>query len=349
MIKLNLHSNPEIKNKYNMGLGLLKVILALDVIISHNFNRNSTNNKILLLYLKRRRVHVPSFFIMSFYFTHKDLVCLNINKIKKRFERLIIPYVFWTLIIWLLNNLIKLIFKGIEIPCSIKDLKNQLLWGNIFIIQFWFLWDIIIINLIFIIIIFLFKDNNLFYFQLLGILAYILQYSGINRKLYLYLSFEKRECLSRLSEMIPYSVTGYTLAFFKVFEKLQKNKFKVFFLSLIIFIIIDKYEIFSKIEGVAYSGIKLNAHSICLIFLFSVFPQEKIKNKVIINFLLNISKYTAGVFYLHWSIICYLRNCILAIQEGSFIGCIIVYLIAYMICFIGIKINDKNIFKYLFS
>ena len=348
LIKTNLHLNSEIKNKYNLGLGILKVILALDVIISHNFNKKSTNNKFLLFCLRRRRVHVPSFFIMSFYFMYKELIRLNINKIKKRFERLIIPYIFWPIIIWILNNILKLIFK-IEISSSLNDLKYQLLWGNSFIIQFWFLWDLIIITLIFIIIIFLLKENSLFYLQLLGIFSYILQYSGINKQIYLNLSIENRECLGRLAEMIPYSVTGFTLAFLEIINKLHNNRLKTFIFSLIIFCLIEKYEIFIKIDGISYSGFKYNAHSICLIFLFTIFPTEKISNELIINFLMNITKYTGGVFYLHWSIICYLKNFVIFIQEGSFIGCIIVYFICYMICFIGFKFLGNTKFKYLFS
>jgi len=348
LIKNDLYSNTQIKNKYNIGLGILKVFLALDVIISHNFNKNSTHNKILLFCLKRRRVHVPSFFIMSFYFMHKELLRLNINKIRRRFERLIIPYFFWPIILWIINNILKIIFN-INISCTLEDLKNQLLWGNNFIIQFWFLWDLIMITLIFIVIIFLLKENSLFFFQLLGIFAYILQYSGINKTLYLYLSSEKKESLGRLVEMIPYSVTGFTLAFFEIINKIQNNKLKTFFLSLIIFSLIDKYEIFTKIDGIAYSGIKLNIHSISLIFLFSIFPTEKISNKLIFKFLINISKFTGGIFYLHWSIICYLKNFVMIVQEGSFIGCIIVYFICYMICFIGIKYFENTRFKYLFS
>ena len=55
---------------YNFGLGFLKMILALDVIISHCYNRNyNKSNKFLSLYVIKRRIHVPSFVIMSFNFT----------------------------------------------------------------------------------------------------------------------------------------------------------------------------------------------------------------------------------------------------------------------------------------
>ena len=171
-----IKSNSQIKNKYNLGLGLLKVILALSVIVSHIFKKKSTNNKFLLYLLQRRRIHVPSFFIMSFYFMYKDLIILNINKIKLRFERLFIPYFFWPIILWIINNILKLIFN-IKLSSTLKDLKNQLLWGNNFIIQFWFLWDLIMITVFFIILIFLLKRNSLFYLQLLGIISYIFQYS----------------------------------------------------------------------------------------------------------------------------------------------------------------------------
>jgi len=89
-----------IKNKYNFGLGLLKCILAFSVIRSHCFNYKSTKNKIILFLFNKRRVHVPSFFIMSFYFLYKDLILLEFNLFVIRLERLIIPYIGWPIIVF---------------------------------------------------------------------------------------------------------------------------------------------------------------------------------------------------------------------------------------------------------
>ena len=66
--------------------------------------------------------------------------------------------------------------------------------------------------------------------------------------------------------MIPFTITGFIMGNFGIIRKLQNNKVKTFVLSLIIFIFIDKYEIFYNLNGVAYPGIKINnKHFTCQI------------------------------------------------------------------------------------
>ena len=79
-IKLAYFSNYDIlgTKKFNNWLSILKLILAFSIIRTHNFNYKSTNNKILLYILRDRRIHAPSFFIMPFYFMHKDLVFFHL-------------------------------------------------------------------------------------------------------------------------------------------------------------------------------------------------------------------------------------------------------------------------------
>ena len=352
----NIISNDNINNainiktqkQYNFGLAILKLILALDVILAHNFDKNTTKNKILLFIVRRRKLHVPSFFIMSFYFMYNDLIKLDIKKIKNRLERLIIPYIGWAFNIWILNKFLEFFFK-VRYHTTLKDLINQLLWGNIFIIQFWFQWDLIFITLLFIIIIFFIRNNYKFIFLLLANFAYILQYSGYNKKLYNYLSSEKRECLSRLSIMIPYAVSGFILSFFKIISVLKKYSIFTFILSLSMFIFLGKYYIFLHLYDIPYSGIEYNIRSIFLIFIFSVIPFEKIENKLIINILKYITNYTAGIFYLHWSITIYLKNFVRPIKQKTFFGCIIIYILCYIISSIGISQLGKTKFRYLFS
>ena len=253
-----LHSNVQIQKTFNYGFAILKVFLAFDVICSHNFKKQSTNNKLL------------------------------------RFI------------------------------------------------------DLIIITIIYFILLFLFRTNYLLYIQLLAILAYILQYSEINKKFYKSLREEKKECLGRLAEVVPYTVTGFTLASLGIIAKLKNYKIKTFVFSILIYISIEKYSVFSILKGIAYAGIKLNISSICIIFVFSLFPSEKIKDNLIKVILKNFTNFTAGVFYLHWSLIIYLKDYINIIKKGSFSGIIMIYLLCYIISFFGMKIFGKTKLKLLF-
>ena len=182
--------------------------------------------------------------------------------------------------------------------------------------------------------------------QLLGILSYVLQYSEYN--LIFYRKFSKN-CLGRFVEMVPYATTGFTFGTYKTIDYLKKYKYNTIILSLLIFILTDKYNIFIIPNGIAYSGIKYNIRAICLIFLFSLLSSENIKYKLLFNIFKELSNYTAGIFYLHWTVYVYFKSFIKDIKKGTFLGCFYNYLICYLICFISMRFARKTIFKYLFS
>ena len=99
-------------------------------------------------------------------------------------------------------------------------------------------------TLLFLIIIFLFKKKYLFIFKLLYLLSYILQYSGINYIFFVKnFSTHSRSTFGRFFEAIPFAITGIFLASHNILEINKKNKKKLFFHSLIILILITKYQI----------------------------------------------------------------------------------------------------------
>ena len=338
-----------ILKKYNYGLGLLKVILAFCVVRSHNFNYNSTKNKILLYLFKKRKTHVPSFFIISFYFIHKELVLSNIKTYLKRMERLLIPYILWPIIIYILNNYILNNYIVVK-KYSFNDLKNQFLNGNGIIGVFWFQWCLIILTTIFFIIIYLFKKYHLFLIQIFLCFAYYIQYSGYNKTFTNYFSLQHRFTVGRFFVSVPYASTGITLASFKILNIIPKYKIQTLFFSIYIFCFLEKYTVFREIiDENSYTGILYNVRAICLIFIFALFPSNKITNNTIEKILRIISNYTAGVYYLHNEIIIYLKNYIDPIKKGTLFGLFIIYLICYLICFIGMQLFGKTKLKNLFS
>ena len=76
--------------------------------------------------IKYLSTHVPSFFIMSFYFTSSHLSTLKIKKILERLMRLLIPYIGWPLIIRKINKIFNKKYNK-TLPISYEDLKNQLI------------------------------------------------------------------------------------------------------------------------------------------------------------------------------------------------------------------------------
>lgn len=349
LIESNNISYNSFRQNYNYGIGLLKVYLAFTVVISHCCIRETVKNKfIFFIFVKERRIHVPSFFIMAFYFMNNNFVLIDYRKLFIRLERLIIPYFGWPIIIYILNNLIlHQIIKNNNLY-SFKDLINQLLWGNIFIIQFWFQWDLIMITIFFYLFIFIFEKYHLFGFQLLAIFAYFLQYSEYNLKFYLILKPENKECLGRIAEVFPFCVTGYSLSSLKVIDFLNYHKIKTLIFSSTIFSLMEIYSIFSEIKGISYFGIDKNLKAITLIFIFEIISPYKISNKYIKRFLRNLTNYTGGVFYLHYTVYLIFKNFIKPIERCTFLGCVIVYFLCYLLCLIGVKISRKSKIKNLF-
>ena len=334
---------------FNYSLAILKVFLAFLVVVAHNFNRNSTKNETIIFITINRKLHVPSFYIMSFYFMATHLFSLNIKILLKRLIRLLIPYIGWPIILYKINRYLNLHYHK-NFPDSNEELKMQLMFGNRFDHPFWFQLDMMIITVAFYIIIFIFRKFSLFILEILIILIYSVQYSGINCALY----FEKY--LGRdsylvifLLDSIPYAIVGFILGFYKVLDIIEKHKIKTLVLSFLVFKLIADYNVFRLITISPYPGVHLNIQSICLIFMFSLFPSRYITNQYIKKFLHFLTSYTAGVFYLHVPIHAYFRDYSYNIKNGTFTGMIQEYLICYFICFVGMSIFGSTPLKYMFS
>ena len=216
--------------------------------------------------------------------------------------------------------------------------------------QLWFQWNLIVLSLFFFIIILIFGKYSLFTLLLILVLSYISQYSGYYYKKY-FLNYPpyNKFTISRVFEMIPYGVTGLILGGCKIIKKLQSHKVYSLFFSIIVYSMIVNYNIFTDIIGVSYYGIKLNILSICIIIVFSLFPSDITENNFFKKTFSLITNYSGGIFYLHVSVYEYFQYFFENIKNGTFFGIIIIYLICYFICFMGMLIFGKTQLKFLFS
>ena len=333
---------------FNYGLAILKVISAFLVVVHHNYNRNSTKNKIIVFITLKRLLHVPSFYIMSFSFFAHHLFSLNFKILIKRLVRLLIPYILWPLIFYRLNRYMNIKYKK-NFPDSNEDLKLQLLQGNKFMHPLWFQLDLMVITIMFFIMIFIFRKYSMVFFQILFLLIYALEYSRYDFSNYFEKYLKKDKGLFFFFiDSIPFSISGLILGYYNVLYILQKHKIQTFVLSFLLYKLIADYKIFIIINRIAYPGINLNIQSICLIFIFSLFPSYLINNLNVKKFLNIITNFTGGVYYLHVPIHIYFKDYSNDIKKGTFIGMIQEYLICYFICFIGMTIFGKTPLKYMF-
>lgn len=331
-------------NKINKdyGISLLRVILSFMVVIDHFYNDKNKKKYVHILYY-----HIPTFFLISFYYNCKTLISFNINKIMLRFKRLILPYFYWNVISFLLNNIYYYQFKR-KCAHTLLDFLQGLLCGKLFIVALWFQIVLIFTTLISTIIIFLFKNNYLLIFQILMIISYRFQYSGEN-----YNFFKKHYnkiylvTFGRFIDTFPDSITGIFISSLKIKNKIYNYKKRTILISIFTLFILSKYNFDESLKHFKYGGLRLNIAACCIFFLF-LLSFDKLQNDKIKKIIDILSNYTAGIYFTHLLIgNTYSIRFILGNKLNKIFRCFIIYIISYGFCFFIDKMfNNLNI-KYL--
>ena len=229
---------------------------------------------------------------------------------------------------------------------KLKDLVLQLIFGFKYQVVFYYQFNLILLTIIFTIISILFNNNIIIIFQMFIIVSYFLQYSNWNKYIFKKYSLVIRIPLGSFLELLPFAVSGITLYYLEVITKLKKNrKLSIFFIEAIIFLIL-KFDIFVKIKGYFFPGIFLNIGGICLFILFSLFS---FRNKKLVAFLKIITKFTGGIYYIHKACYYVLKKKLSFVKEHTLHGSVLVYLISYIICYLGNKYTNKRELKFLFN
>ena len=221
--------NKKVKKEYNLGIEILRVFLSFMVVLDHLYNKKKLKKYYYILYY-----HIPSFFLISFFFTYNTLTSFNLQKIKLRFERLIIPYIGWSIIAFILKNIYYYLFN-LNYEHTLKGFVKHLITGHILNTPLWYQAILIFTTIIFLIIIFIFRNNQLFkllVFHILSLISYNLQYSGLNYNLNKkYLTTHAKLTFGRFMEALPNAITGYTFAYLKIIipniRKENKTKEKI--------------------------------------------------------------------------------------------------------------------------
>lgn len=330
----------------NLGIELLRMFLCFRIVLLHYY---SSKNKFIRS-LKRNRFQVSCFFFISFYFLYPTISSVNNKKLKIRLERLLIPYIIYPFAIWIINNIMFFVFKFNRYNriLTLNDLKTQIIVGRgIYgIAVLWFHFNLILFTLFFFIFSFILKNYFLAVFQIMALIAYILQYNGFNYKFFKKYTENIWMSVGNLAETFPIAISAFSIASINIKPILLNNCKKVFFCSMFFLYFISNYNIFSNIKGFSSTGIKQIFTSLFLFIAFSLIPFDILNSKIllIIN---QITRYTQGIYCLHFLFQYYLK--LNFDKNGSFIGCIYLYLISYFVSSIGFNIFSKTKLKFLFS
>ena len=269
---------------------------------------------------------------------------------KLRLERLIIPFIIYPIVVWIMNNLMFLVikFNRFKRLLTLNELILNLITGKgIFGIGIlWFHFNLIIFSIFFFLASFLLKNNFLVVFQILSSLSYIIQYSKINYKFFRSYTVNIWMSIGNLIETFPIAIVGFSLASSNILTTFLNNRKKcLFFFSFFRYLIMN-YDVFSNLAGFSSPGIIKTVYSFFLFNIFYLVPLEILNDKIL-YFITQITKFTQGIYCLHFLILYYLK--VIFNKKGSLCDCIILYIISYLFSFIGFKIFSKTKLKYLFS
>ena len=332
--------------KRMIGIEVLRMILCFRIILLHYY---SAKNR-YLLQMKSHQFQVPCFFYISFYFLYPAISEKNTKKIKIRLERLLIPYIIYPILVWIINNLMFLLikFNRFNRLLKLKELLLNLIVGKgIFGIGvLWFHFNLLILTLIFFISSFFLKHYFLLFFQILALISLIIQYSGINFQFFKKYNRNISMSVGNIVETFTMAILAFSLAHINICKLFFKNRNKILFFSCFFLYIIFNYNIFSPLKGFSSAGIKQNIISFFL-FNISFLTHFESLNSTLLLLIQQITKYTQGIYCLHFLILYYFK--LIFHKYGTFTDCIILYIISYILSFIGFKIFNNTKLKNLFS
>lgn len=335
------------KQTYNVGLAVLRAIMCFMVVLCHCWDATNAHG-ILKVFNLTQNFAVPVFILMSFILVQRSLVEHNKLKMQKRFERLLIPQIGWAIIYWVVYIVVDLLFStGLNL--SISDLIWQMFFGHSPKLNatMWYQVDLIYLTLLFLIVILIFKKNYIAVLSLLAALAIFIQYSGINM-IFDSLRFELKFPIGRFFEILPVAVAGFLVASTNLLEKLKSHRVITAFLSVFTIFISYKYGVFSSVPGYGYQGIKMIVIAFSFVALFYVIPFEKIPQKAT-KIILQLTNYTMGIYCMHRMVSYILNTVIFDTPINNFVGCIVIYIICYIIAWIGTLLLGKTKLKALFN
>ncbi len=294
--------------RINIGIALLRIIMTYEVVLCHfySFDRASGFSKIASAY---KNIAVPVFMILAFCFTDIKVLSSDNGKIKKRLERLLVPHLVWSFMYFVIYWVVDRINNySLGIHRGIKGFIGMLFTGNMLNPAAWFMVDLIIITVFFLIIYRLLGERRAE--VLLVILFFItifLQYSG------LWFGFIGRVLdrnvlywpVGRLLEMMPLAIAGIALNKVDLLGriKIMSGVYRAVLMlvsagALYIMIRASGKGFLHLGNDFMYGGVDRMIISLLTIIVFGCISFENAP-VMIYEFIVKLSKHTLAVYYMH--------------------------------------------------
>lgn len=341
----------EKEKSYNYSIAFMKAFFSFLVVCCHYWTPKDPTFYPTAALLRLIGVAVPVFVITSFFLTAKIYQEQDFPKLKKRLWRLAFPYVIWGVVYFAGYSLIDLLIKqvswkdGLRLDLTVTDLLWQLGLGSSEKLcpQLWYSFVLIVMTVV---IWLLFKLGQKYTPFLLAVLSagmFVLQYTGLNFKVFGAMRYEMRYPLGRLCEMLPFVCLGILLAM-GILQKLSQRRVLVAIGAGATLLLIGICGWFTTMpESFTYGGIFTLLYGGLAFLFFYMLPMEKLPEYIrkILKFL---ARYSFGVFCIHFGV-GYLWNAVLCRRFGwqtnTMLQCLVIYAISLLVSFLISRIPGK--------
>jgi hypothetical protein len=165
---------------------------------------------------------------MAFYFSYNSFISKNIDKIKDRFKRLLIPYILWPIIIYLQKTIYN--YKHRKKEKLFRILIYRIIIGNGLNMLLWFNLNLIFVLLFFAIVIFI-NNKYMTYITLIGIQIIFFSFSDNYNKFWDRYNRIVHFPLRPISNTYKLGLVGFFLSSIKIIEKTKvTNKIILMFI-----------------------------------------------------------------------------------------------------------------------
>ena len=334
----------EKQNKINLGINLLRMWMAFEVILLHRMSWKGYESPFFQFLKACELFSVPVFVIISFYFSAKMIEQNDPAKMKERLIRLAIPQVGWAIICWIVYVLTDIIFMH-DLQHNIADLLIAIISGcrqntNP---STWFQAVLILLTCFYFLVFRLLDKKKAWFFVYLSIgIALFVQFDGSYFRFFETMPYELTNTIGRIFEIMPFAGIGLLLRHIGIYEVLKEKRIAAILISIVLFGL-GFYLTFPSVEDF-FGGFYPIYMAFFLFVIFLLLPLEKISGQTR-KMILTASRFTLGIYCSHRLVygIMEILYELCGISLRHFSKCLVTYLVCYIGSYIVSLIPNKFI------
>lgn len=357
-------------SKYNIGWAILKLWMCWEVVMVHAWSAwaypgNATPAQLVFV-RDFRAFAVPVFMLITFFLAARHFAANDGEWLKRRFVRLCLPFVFWSVLAFVTWRLLaphfpafamdpsngafwKTSCKSAPEPVSFEYLLLQALGTTRTLgSQMWFQAVLVVLTGLFAMFFRLVKPR----FVAAGLVTLLaigvaMDYSGLNFRLFDAFRYEVRNPLGRIFPMLPYAALGLLAGMHsRYFDALPiGRRWFIVVLGVAATAFLVSFDVFVEPKGFYYKGLKMLCIAAALVAAFRFLPLERLPAPVGCIFVW-AARYSMGVYFAHVYVGKLLEELVfpsIGIVPRSFAGGCTVFAVSFALCWLVSLVPNRHV------